>query len=418
MNFSGLTARVKSILLTPKSEWPLIAAEPATTAGLYTGYVLIVALIPTLCQFIKLAVFGYSVPFLGTMHTSTTFALEAAVRIYISSILGTFIVSHVVNALAPSFGGQKDPVQALKVTAYAFTASWVAGVGWLLPVLGALIMFVGLIYAIYLLYLGLPPTMKCPPDKAAGYTAVTLLCAIVINIVIFYVLGSILGLGAGMGMAGAYDHASHARVDSNTPAGKLGQWAQGMAAAGAQLQSAQKSGDTQAAASAVGQMMSNAVSGGQPVEALAPDRIKAFLPESLGGLKRTEASAERNGALGMQVATATARYGTDNGGPSLKLEVTDMGGARGVLAVATHSNIEEDRQTDTGYEKTYHQGNSMIHEQWDNASKQGEYSAVVADRFMVKVEGSGTSIDTLKSALAGVDVAGLAALKDEGVKAH
>ena len=163
-------------------------------------------------------------------------------------------------------------------------------------------------------------------------------------------------------------------------------------------------------------MMASAVSGGQQVEALAPDRLKAFLPDTLGGLKRTEASAERNGALGMQVATATARYGDDSGGRSLKLEVTDMGSAKGVLAVANHANIEEDRQTETGYVKTYHQGDSMIHEQWDNTSKEGEYSAVVADRFMVKVEGTGTSIDALKSALGSVDVAGLAALKDDGVK--
>ena len=49
----------------------------------------------------------------------------------------------------------------------------------------------------------------------------------------------------------------------------------------------------------------------------------------------------------------------------------------------------------------------MIHEQWDNSSNQGEYSAVVADRFMVKVEGNAANIDALKSALGGVDVAGL-----------
>jgi hypothetical protein len=80
--------------------------------------------------------------------------------------------------------------------------------------------------------------------------------------------------------------------------------------------------------------------------------------------------------------------------------------------------MEEDRQTGTGYVKTYHQGGSMIHERWDNSSKEGEYSAVVADRSMVKVEGNAANIDGLKSALSSVDVAGLAALKDEGVQAN
>jgi hypothetical protein len=419
MDFSRLITRVKSILLTPKTEWPVIAAEPATMISIYTGYILLLAAVPAVCQFLKLAVFGYSMPFLGTMHVGTTFALEAAIRIYLGSVVGAFIMSLIINALAPSFGGQKNSVQALKVVAYSYTASWIAGIAVLLPALGVLVMFVGLIYGIYLLYLGLPPTMKCPPEKAAGYTAVTLICAIILGAVVFYVLGSVLGLRSQMGMSGMpYDRTSHATLDPNSPAGKLGQWAQGMAAAGKQLESAQKSGDSQAAANAVGQMMTAAVSGGQQVEALAPDRLKAFLPDTLGGLKRTEASAERNGALGMQVATATARYGDNSGGRSLKLEVTDMGSVKGVLAVASHANVEEDRQTETGYVKTYHQGNSMIHEQWDNASKEGEYSAVVADRFMVKVEGTGTSIDDLKSALGSVDVAGLAALKNDGVKAN
>jgi hypothetical protein len=278
-----------------------------------------------------------------------------------------------------------------------------------------LIMLVGLIYAIYLLYLGLPPTMKCPPEKAGAYTAVTLLCAIILGWLLFYLLGTVLGLRSPMAMSGVGYERTGVTIDQHSAAG---QWAQKMAEAGKQLEAAQKTGDTQAAASAVGQMVSSAVSGGQQVEALAPDRLKGFLPDTLGGLKRTDAGAERNGALGMQVATATANYGDDSGGRSLKLEVTDMGGAKGVLALATHSNVEEDRQTDTGYVKTYHQGGSMIHERWDNASHEGEYSAVVADRFMVKVEGNAPNIDALKSALGGVDMAGLAALKDEGVKAN
>src|SRR3546814_3114058 len=41
MDTAKLVERVKSILLSPKSEWPVIAAEPATVKGLYTGYFMI-----------------------------------------------------------------------------------------------------------------------------------------------------------------------------------------------------------------------------------------------------------------------------------------------------------------------------------------------------------------------------------------
>ena len=194
MNSSRLITRVKSILLTPKTEWPVIAGEPDSTVGIYTGYILLLAALPALCQFLKLAVFGYNVPFLGTTHFGTTFALEMAIRTYLGSLIGCYVVALIVNALAPTFGGQKDSVQALKVVAYSYTASWVAGIAVLLPALGMIIMLVGLIYGFYLLYLGLPPTMKCPPEKAGAYTAVTLICAIIIVVLLYYVMGSVMGL--------------------------------------------------------------------------------------------------------------------------------------------------------------------------------------------------------------------------------
>ena len=126
--------------------------------------------------------------------------------------------------------------------------------------------------------------------------------------------------------------------------------------------------------------------------------------------------AERNGAMGMQVSEAKASYG-DGAERSIDLEITDMGSAKGLMGLASWANIEEDKQTQTGYEKTYKQGENMIHEEWDKADKRGEYSAVVAGRFMVKVSGNAGSIDELKSALGGVNLSGLAALRNEGVKA-
>ena len=46
MDFNKLIARVKAILTTPKTEWPIIAAEPATVADLYKNYIIWLAAIP------------------------------------------------------------------------------------------------------------------------------------------------------------------------------------------------------------------------------------------------------------------------------------------------------------------------------------------------------------------------------------
>ena len=310
MDFSKLIARVKAILLTPKTEWPVIAGETATTGSLYTGYILLLAAVPVVCTFLKTSVVGYNLPFLGTMHIGLGMALSGALTGYTLSLISVYIVALIVNALAPSFGGQKDRIQALKVVTYAYTASWVAGIGTLLPGLGMLVLLVGLGYGVYLLYLGVPVTMKCPVEKATGYTVVTLIASIVLSVVIGSVMGSVGGMGvtnlAGSGMFSRHHDDSNVTFDADSAGGKLSQWAQSMEQAGKKLESAQKSGDPQTTANAVGNMVASAVGGSAQVEALAPERLKVFLPETLGGLKRVEASVERNGALGMQVAEAKA----------------------------------------------------------------------------------------------------------------
>ena len=188
-----------------------------------------------------------------------------------------------------------------------------------------------------------------------------------------------------------------------------------MEAAGKQLEAAQKSGDVQAQGAAVGKAIAAATGGSTQVEALAPDRLKSFLPETLAGLKRVDVSASRSGALGMQVAEAKARYSAE-GGQALDLEITDMGSAKGLMALAGIADVEQEHQTQTGYDKTYKQGDTLVHEQWDSVAKHGEYSVVVGQRFSVKVSGTAGKSDDLKSALGGVDLAGLGALKNEGVK--
>jgi hypothetical protein len=63
---SNLIDRVQRILLAPKAEWPVIAAEADTTAGLYTRYIALLAAIGPLAMFVKATLIGYHIPLLGS----------------------------------------------------------------------------------------------------------------------------------------------------------------------------------------------------------------------------------------------------------------------------------------------------------------------------------------------------------------
>jgi hypothetical protein len=199
----ALVDRVKGIIMSPRAEWQVIDAEPATVSSLYTGYIAPLSLIPAICSAIGMSMIGMSIPFVGGRYKIPIgTAFTNAVITYVLGLVGVFIVALIIDALAPTFSGTKNQVQALKVIAYSYTAAWVAGIFALIPALSWIGIFAGL-YCLYTLYLGLPVLMKSPADKALGYTVVVIVCTIVVMGILFY---AVTAMGFGMGvnpMAGA-----------------------------------------------------------------------------------------------------------------------------------------------------------------------------------------------------------------------
>jgi hypothetical protein len=181
-----LVVRAKGILLDPQTEWRTIAAEPASPAVLITGYVAILAAIPAVCGFIGTSIIGiagYRTPFFA--------GLLSAILGYVISLAGVFIVAFVIDALAPTFGGRKDFIGAMKVAAYAPTAAWLASVFTALPVL-AILAALGL-YSLYLFYVGLPILMRAPRERALGYFLAVMVGVIIVWAIILFLPGRLFG---------------------------------------------------------------------------------------------------------------------------------------------------------------------------------------------------------------------------------
>jgi hypothetical protein len=189
----NLIERAKNIVLTPKTEWLVIAPEPTTVKDLYMGYVLLLAAIGPLARLIGELLYGFSTPLAGVFRPSIVWSLSHAIAHYVLTLVFIFVFSLIVDALAPTFGGEKNPMQALKAVVYSSTAVWVAGVLYLLK-LGALVGLAGL-YGIYVLYLGLPVLMKAPQDKAVGYTAAVVVCAFILGLIVSAILIATGGFG-------------------------------------------------------------------------------------------------------------------------------------------------------------------------------------------------------------------------------
>ncbi|HYC32524.1 MAG TPA: Yip1 family protein [Gemmatimonadales bacterium] len=192
----NLVERAKRILLNPAEEWRVIDGEQATVQGLYTGYIMPLAAIGAIAQVVGYSVFGMS--FMGTTYrTPIGSAVTGAIVTYGLTLVGVYVLALVIDALAPTFDGTRNQIQALKVAAYSSTASWVAAVFAVLP--GLRILTILGLYSLYLLYLGLPVLMKAPAEKAMGYTVVVIIAAIVLFMLVGLVAGAVVSPVVGLG---------------------------------------------------------------------------------------------------------------------------------------------------------------------------------------------------------------------------
>ena len=398
--------RAKAILLKPAETWPVIDAEPATIGSIYKDWLVIMAAIPAVCTFIGLSVIGAGMFGYG-FRIPIVYGLESMIVRYVMALIGAFVVALIVDALAPTFGGTKNQVSALKVVAYGGTASYVAGFLSILPSLSIL----GLIaacYSIYLIYLGLPVLMKCPREKAAGYTAVIIIIGIVAAIII--------GAASAMfmpGRAAMFGSAAPAAVfttpngDVAVDTGALDATAKRMDAARARMEAAQKSGDPASAGAALGEMMGALTgSGGTPIPAAD---LKAQLPESLGALKRE--SFETNGGSAVGISASVAKAGYVAGDQRVELSLTDMGGLGGLASVATWANVSVDKETPDGIEKTYKDSGRTIHETYRKDGSHSEYTVILKNGVIVEADGDKIDGATLKSMTGALNLDAIEAMK-------
>ncbi len=189
----SLVDRAKNIIITPKTEWQVVAAETPNIQQIILGYVVPLALIPAVATILGGLLFRSGIFF------SVSYYIATALVTFVAAVLGVFVTAFVIDFLAPNFGSQKGLGRAVQLVAYSYTPAWVAGILNIIPGLGVIAALVGL-YGIYLMYLGLPPLMKTPDDKVVVYLVVTVIVLLVVYFVLAAILGAIffgiLGIGA------------------------------------------------------------------------------------------------------------------------------------------------------------------------------------------------------------------------------
>jgi hypothetical protein len=207
------------------------------------------------------------------------------------------------------------------------------------------------------------------------------------------------------------------KFDPNSTLGKLQELGNKLEANNKKVEAAQQAGDQAGAAAAALNGLGLLVGGGKRYDPIGVDVLKPLVPERFAGLPRTSSSAEKNGFAGFAVSTAKANY-SDGADKRVSLEITDSGGASGLVGLAGWAGgVQGEKEDDSSIERTGTVNGRLTHEKSSKvAGGSNEYSIVIGDRFVVNAEGNGVDVNQLKSAVGSLDLGKLEAMKDVGAQ--
>lgn len=176
----GLLARIIGLLLRPRQSWQAIAAEDDSIARIYRSHLVWLLLFSSVCSFIASSLVGVGAFGITVRMPIVHGLINLIVGLALALVLA-YVMALLANALAPRFGGVAHLPSAFKLLAYSATAALLGSVFQIIPWLGLLGLIAGL-YSIYLFYIGVPVLLKV--QRAAMYTMVFVLCALVIGLVV------------------------------------------------------------------------------------------------------------------------------------------------------------------------------------------------------------------------------------------
>jgi len=185
-----LISEIKDLILSPLALFERLKLEETTPAEMTKTMLVYVAAVPAVAGFFGRVLIGYNVPFVGYSHVSFFSGLVWSVLLFVLTIIGIYVVSYIVNGLSVNFGGEKNELNAFKLSAYCFIPVLILGVFSLIPALAGL--YILGLYGIYLFLIGVPILMQVPEEKALTFTVVISLISIVITVLFYRVAGLVI----------------------------------------------------------------------------------------------------------------------------------------------------------------------------------------------------------------------------------
>ena len=142
---------------------------------------------------------------------------------------------------------------------------------------------------------------------------------------------------------------------------------------------------------------------GKEVEIVNFRELKKRFPSSIAGMDRKSSEGQTTGFGGMKVSVAEAEY--RDGDQRLDLTITDTGGlGAALMGMAFWSNLEMDKETEDGFERTTEIDGHKAYMKYDRKREQSEIAVIFDNRFLAVAKGKGIDFDDLQEIVEDLDL--------------
>ncbi|SHK74669.1 Protein of unknown function [Marinobacter antarcticus] len=187
------------LLTHPDQQWEAIRRESESVTRLYTGHVLLLALIPALAGFFGTTQVGWQIGDGQVTRLSISSALSLSVLFYAAMLAGIFILGKFIDFFAATYDAVDETPRGITMAAYTATPIFLIGVIAVYPNIwvNMLAGLVAIAYAVYLLYEGLPILMRIPEDRGFMFATAVLTVGLIMFVALLAISVVIWSMGIG-----------------------------------------------------------------------------------------------------------------------------------------------------------------------------------------------------------------------------
>jgi hypothetical protein len=184
MAYSGGIAMIAllKLLTSPEQGWASIAEKPPSLFSVLGLQLTVLALLPAAAWFYGVTHAGWTLP--SGEHTFRMTEQSASVIIvlfYGAMIVGTVALGAMIHWMSATYGAEPSWQKSMTLATYTNMPLFITGCVGLWPALW-FDLILGTFYAVYLLYVGIPPMMGVPRERGYLFASAALAVGLVMFI--------------------------------------------------------------------------------------------------------------------------------------------------------------------------------------------------------------------------------------------